>query len=457
MVSTLKFFEFCRNCFSDEIFGKLRIANVNKQPQFEEMVTANKKLTVFLIFFPSFLFLLIRFMSSGKSWTFTLFNHDEKSIDALKLKTGEVELICFQEEKCPNTDRLHLQGFVKFPSTKRFNAVKIWLGDDAAHLETAKGSPRQNLDYCTKDDSATGKFRYQYGDFNRGGQGKRNDLDAVVERIQAGDTMETINELFPTQVIKFGRGIQLSRSLHLAKLAPSTFPRTVIVLYGRSGSGKSLWARQFAEHNNLSVYSKNLTKASDTQWFDGYDGEQCLILDDFTDQAVSFRELLIWTDIYKHRAQVKGAMSIGTWSHVIITSNISPNLWYQSYVGAEREPLVRRLDHTLQAPPAPYYCDAIYDPHGSYAGRSPPHLGPGAGAGAVQQIPAALPGGGGVGPIPPPSARIEEDDVDPRDEPDFHFTDNVPDSQEMRDFQGQVRAQRQLWDGASPPYYHESD
>lgn len=394
-------------------------------------------------------------MSQSKSWTFTSFEYDEKSVDALKLKAESAELLCFQEEKCPNTGRRHLQGYVRFHGNKRLAWVKTWLGDPAAHLEIAKGTPRSNLDYCSKDESSTGEFRFQNGDFDSHVQGKRTDLDAVVERIRAGDTMETINELFPTQVIKFGRGIQLSRSLHLAKLAPSTFSRTVIVLYGRSGSGKSLWARQFAQANNLSVYSKNLTKASDTQWFDGYDGESCLILDDFTDQAVSFRELLIWTDIYKHRAQVKGAMSIGTWSHVIITSNISPNLWYQTYVGAEREPLMRRLDHTLQAPPAPHYCDAIYDPHGSYAGRSPPAAGgPGAGAGVVQPIPPIVPGGGAAGPVPAASARIEEDDGDPRDEPDFHFTDGV--SQE-HDVIMQERARHQLWDGASPPYYHESD
>jgi len=390
-------------------------------------------------------------MSQAKSWTFTTFDYDEKSVDALKLKADSVELLCFQEEKCPSTGRRHLQGFVRFNGNKRLAAVKTWLGDDAAHLEIAKGTPRANLDYCSKADSATGDFRFQHGDFDLHVQGKRTDLDVVVERIRAGDSMESINDQFPTQVIKFGRGIQLSRSLHLARLAPSTFPRTVIVLYGRSGSGKSLWARQFAQANNLTVYSKNLTKSSDTQWFDGYDGEACLILDDFTDQAVSFRELLIWTDIYKHRIQVKGAMSMAAWSHVIITSNICPNFWYESYVGAQREPLMRRLDHTLEAPPAPHYCDSIYDPQRSYPGRSPPHFGPGAGAGAVPQIPPAAPRGGGNGGISPPPSGSPAYEGDPRDDPDFHFTDGLPDSQELQ----QVR--RQLWDGASPPYYHESD
>jgi len=391
-------------------------------------------------------------MATGKSWSFTCFDYDEKSIDALKLKASAVELLCFQEEKCPESGRLHLQGYVRFPSNKRLGAVKTWLGDNAAHLETAKGSPRQNLDYCSKDDSATGQYRFQHGDFDKSQQGKRTDLDHVIERIQAGESMESLNESNPKEIIKFGRGIQLSRSLFLSRQAPSTFPRTVIVLYGRSGSGKSLWARQFAQANGLTVYSKNLTKASDQQWFDGYDGESLLLLDDFTDAAVSFRELLIWTDVYKHRTQIKGAMLLGQWSHVVITSNICPNFWYPTYVGAEREPLMRRLDHVMQAPPSPLFCDALYDPYGSYPGRTPPSFGAGSRSSNARSIIPAPSGGGGMGGIPIASERIEEDDIDPRDVADFHFTDNIPGASQMR-----TRIHNADWDGASPPYYNESD
>jgi len=310
-------------------------------------------------------------MHQGKSWAFTCFTYDEELVLQWQGKAASVELICFQEEKCPSSGRCHIQGFVRFHSNKRLGAVKSWLGDQTCHLEIAKGSPRANLDYCTKADSRTGEFRFQNGDFDRGGQGKRNDLHELTEAIREHKTMEELNDLFPREIIKYGRGIQLSRSLFLSGSAPVTFPRTVIVLWGRSGAGKSLWARMYAELNKLSVYSKNLSKSTDTQWFDGYDGESLLLLDDFTDQAVSFRELLIWTDIYKHRVQIKGAMSLGTWSHVIITSNVAPQLWYQSYVGAEREPLMRRLDHILEAPQFTF-CDAAHDLHRHYIGRSPP-------------------------------------------------------------------------------------
>jgi len=393
-------------------------------------------------------------MAQSKSWSFTLFDHDEKTVDSLSGKASGVELLCFQEEKCPNSGRLHLQGFVRFSSNKRLGAVKTWLGDNGAHCEVAKGSPAQNLVYCSKDESATGEHRFQHGDFTKGGQGKRNDLDSVVDRIREGATLEDLNEEFPREIIKFGRGIQYSRSLFLSKQAPSTFPRTVIVLWGRSGSGKSLWARQYAQHHGLSIYSRNLTKASDTQWFDGYDGESILLLDDFTDAAVSFRELLIWTDIYKHRVQYKGSMSVGTWSHVIITSNVCPNLWYETLHGAQREPLVRRLDHVLEAPQAPHFCSDRYPVLRSYPGRSPPSLGAGSGSGDDGKDVHAPSGGNERRTIPPPPLSSQDSWTDPRDDPSFHFTDGLSSGSFVPDVPSGVR---QLWDGASPPYYHESD
>lgn len=364
-------------------------------------------------------------MSQAKAWTFTSFHYDEKSVDALQGKADAVELLCFQEEKCPASGRIHLQGFIRFKTNQRLGAVKRWVGDDSAHLEIAKGSSQSNLDYCSKADSQTGRFRFQNGDFSKGGvQGARTDLDMVIEAIKDGDTMESLNDKFPREIIKFGRGIQLSRSLFLSRQAPSTFPRTVIVLYGRSGAGKSLWARQFAQRNSLSVYAKNLTKSSDTQWFDGYDGESLLLLDDFTDQAVSFRELLIWTDIYKHRIQIKGTMCVAQWSHVIITSNVCPNQWYEKYIGAEREPLVRRLDHVLEAPPAPYFCEAIHDLYRSYPGRSPPAVGAQAGPADVGENKDAEP----RIPLLPAPSRMQED---PRDYPDFAFTDGLSSQGEL--------------------------
>lgn len=310
----------------------------------------------------------------SKSWTFTLYVYDEASLGVLQRQSG-VSLLCYQEEKCPSTGRLHIQGYCRFDTNRRLASVKKFLADNTAHCETAKGTPQHNLAYCTKPDSATGQFQFQLGDFGTVGanQGKRNDLDEVVTLLQAGETVEAINLVVPKVIIKYGRGVQLSRQLFLSAKAPAAFSRVCICLWGRSGSGKSQWAREYASHRGLSIYSKPLTKASDVQWFDGYDGEQVLLLDDFTDSAVSFRELLIWTDIYKSRIQVKGSMALAQWSHVIFTSNGDPSLWYTStHPGVERDPLTRRLDHLLEAPADPLFVSNSFDFKADYPGRSPP-------------------------------------------------------------------------------------
>jgi len=95
-------------------------------------------------------------MSQGKAWCFTLFHYDESSFRQIEGRLPDVSLFACQEEKCPSTGRLHIQGFVRFTVNKRLKSVKTWLGDSSAHLSLARGSSSDNLAYCSKSDSATG-------------------------------------------------------------------------------------------------------------------------------------------------------------------------------------------------------------------------------------------------------------------------------------------------------------
>lgn len=101
-----------------------------------------------------------RCMAQGKAWTFTSFSYDDESFGLLcERASSESDLFVVQEEESPSTGRSHLQGFVRYPSNKRLNAVKTWLADDAAHCEIARGTAKHNLEYCTKSESATGMLK----------------------------------------------------------------------------------------------------------------------------------------------------------------------------------------------------------------------------------------------------------------------------------------------------------
>jgi len=97
-----------------------------------------------------------------------------------------------------------------------------------------------------------------------------------------------------------------------------------------------------------------------------------LILDDFSSDQVPYRELLIWCDVYKHRVQAKGAFLMASWRVVFITCNARTQDWYSTIHGTDREPLDRRLDHILNAPPEGSYMHDSYDVGTDLPGRQPP-------------------------------------------------------------------------------------
>ncbi|ASH99186.1 replication-associated protein [Giant panda circovirus 2] len=104
---------------------------------------------------------LIKKMSC-RSWCFTLnYNADTydghlSTLQALAA-TLAVDYLLYGRESAPTTGQRHLQGYIVFSSRRGLNAVRALL--PGAHFERAKGSHKQNYDYCTKD-----------GDFEESGE-----------------------------------------------------------------------------------------------------------------------------------------------------------------------------------------------------------------------------------------------------------------------------------------------
>lgn len=76
-----------------------------------------------------------------------------------------------QKEKCPDTEKIHYQGFMELKSSMRFGGIKTILRCDSAHLEKRKGTPLQAWEYCAKEESRV-EGPWQYGDPPKG-QGHR--------------------------------------------------------------------------------------------------------------------------------------------------------------------------------------------------------------------------------------------------------------------------------------------
>ncbi len=87
-----------------------------------------------------------------------------------------------------------------------------------------------------------------------------------------------------------------------------------IWVYGEPGTGKSHWARtQFPD-----AYLKLQNK-----WFDGYDLEETLLLEDF-DSKMLGHHLKLWGDKWGCNGEVKGGLTPLLHSRLVVTSNYSP-------------------------------------------------------------------------------------------------------------------------------------
>ena len=66
------------------------------------------------------------------------------------------------------------------------------------------------------------------------------------------------------------------------------------------------------------------------EWWDGYDGDEILLIDDFYGQIKVARMLHLMRG-YQCRLPIKGGFTYAMWQKVYITSNTHPNMWYNGW------------------------------------------------------------------------------------------------------------------------------
>lgn len=229
------------------------------------------------------------------------------------------------KEVCPDTGRDHLQGYCEFKKATDFNVVKRLLGGDTTKVASRLKTAQQAADYCKKDNN------YQeFGTISK--QGKRTDLDAVVEDITAGLSIRDVAQNNPTEYIKFHRGIEKLRALY----APTrNWVTEIIVLYGHTGCGKSRLARELCTDYWVWTPQRGM-------WFDGYDSQEHVIMEEFRGQ-IPFDMMLSLTDRYECPIQVKGGTVEFCPKKIVITSPKHPEKWYLTEEDDSVDQLLRRI------------------------------------------------------------------------------------------------------------------
>lgn len=266
-------------------------------------------------------------------WCFTLNNYTQEEYESTKSFCEAEGKYFVIGRETGDGGTPHLQGFVSLRERRNFDYVRNKL-TTRCHIEGARGSARQNREYCIKD-----------GDFIEGGNlpGRKSRDELAVEfgsAIRRGNSglVEFSSANPGTWVFS---GFNMLRNAQLI-VAPIQRPSIQVEwIYGGPGVGKSRRAHATLPNAYL--------KEPRTKWWNGYLQEKEVIIDDFGPGGVDLNHLLRWFDRYKCLVENKGGMLALHADHFIVTSNFHPRDVYCGFGGAEHpqlEALLRRVSLT---------------------------------------------------------------------------------------------------------------
>ncbi len=256
-----------------------------------------------------------------RHWCFTSY------LDVLPTEFDDaiVRYCCYQREVCSSSKRPHFQGYIELCNSSRIGQVKMVLGK--CHCEPRRGTREEARAYCCKKETAVQGTFFEFGVWRNNVSRKRSLHDMLQDHI----TLDDLIEESPVSFVRYYKGLSKLYQWQKRKKAKTFRNVEVVVLVGLTGTGKTRKAAEEPDHFFLPC-SQNL-------WFDGYEGEKCLILDDF-DGGIQYQLLLRILDGHEIQVQIKGGFVYAMWTKVVITSNSQPSQWYLRDISA----LMRRID-----------------------------------------------------------------------------------------------------------------
>lgn len=233
-----------------------------------------------------------------------------------------------QLERGSDTGYLHWQLLIQFSRKVTLAYVKRMLGD-SVHAEASRSAAAD--EYVWKEDTRVEGTQFELGKKSM----KRNcekDWELILKSAREGDF-----DSIPGDVLVHCYGN--IKKIRVDSLRPEPLERTVRVYWGRTGSGKS--QRAWSE-----ATFEAFPKDPNTKFWDGYAGQANVVIDEFRG-AISISHLLRWLDRYPVIVEVKGSSVALKATNFWITSNLSPDQWYNDLDDETQSALRRRFTQII--------------------------------------------------------------------------------------------------------------
>lgn len=270
----------------------------------------------------------------SRAWVFTINNPTDGDRDAVRrlVETNPEYLIASNEIGEKGTP--HIQGYVRWLTQRAFSTITKKLA--RARVSAAKGTPKQNQDYCKKD----GDVLVEHGEAKD--QGERTDLEAVIDAVKEGTTEADLHLQHTAVCAKYPRFVENVRRIFAPK-RDVTKPPQVVCYWGPAGAGKTRAAFEAMPEAFMKTPSTG-------EWWTGYDGHQDVIIDEADKGYLKLADMLSILDRYPVMVRVHGSVRHFVPTRIILTANKPPQDWYPNCSVAERQGLLRRIGEVRHFP-----------------------------------------------------------------------------------------------------------
>ena len=223
----------------------------------------------------------------------------------------------FQYEK-GESGTPHFQGFIIFNSGKRFSTMKLYF--PFAHFEACRGTNAENREYCSKSETQI-SGPYEDGQFAE--ERSRTDITEFINLVQSGTSKYELSKLSSSLYLKERNKIDLIQSDVYENYSINCRDVDVTYIYGPPGAGKSTYVRR-----KIGLKDSFFVHHYDNSMFTNYKYQDNLILDEYAGQ-IKIQTLNQLLDILPFEMRGLNCLKYGSYHHVYIISNYSPNELYK--------------------------------------------------------------------------------------------------------------------------------
>lgn len=234
-------------------------------------------------------------------------------LEGLQEVEGGLKYAVFGIETCPNTGRRHIQGYVETRQGWALTKFRSVFGR-GVHVERRRGTAKEAADYCKKDG-----FYVEFGNISQQGKSAAQ-IAAAADAFRQGRGVRELlrqGELDPVIFLRYSNGLERLAS-YLEPERRET-PRTVYILTGPTGTGKTRMAKE-AGATLVSLENGFLLSSA---------GMHCDVVcfDDFEPSDMTRSLFLRLTDRYNLAVNIKGSSTPWRPSTLYFTTNEHPRSW----------------------------------------------------------------------------------------------------------------------------------